>query len=733
MTVSGTHEDGFEPANERYLAASLVWLRLLLMRAAATTQPGSPPAPVAAVATTGPIDPATHHRHTPPARWPWRRRRTAAPEPATPGTPGTSTAGAPQTPRKALPQLAGVTDEEIAAAADERAAAAVAGVRPALVELAERLSLSAFERDVLLLCVAIELDTSIAGLCARAQGAGLDYPTFALALSVLPEPTWDALSPMRGLRQGRLIEVRQASGEALTASPLQADERAVNYVKGLNVLDERIDRLVTHLAPPAPHVPFPPSQAALVAEIVRQWHEGSPDAPLPVVQLLGPDARLKQELAARAVAELGRGLLRVTASTLPTDGDELEALARVWQRESQLLPIALYLDAEESEPATDADRALRRLLARSDGVLLLGTRDLRQDIDRPAFAVDVTRPTRAEQREVWTQSLGAPATTDTVDALAGQFDLAPSVIAELSARALADDDPDTLRARLWTACVASSRSRLDALAQRLEPRAHWKDLVLPPDELALLHEIAAQVGQRSRVYEDWGFADQMTRGLGISVLFAGPSGTGKTLAAEVLANELGLGLYRIDLSAVVSKYIGETEKNLRRMFDAAEEGAAVLFFDEADALFGKRSEVKDSHDRYANIEINYLLQRMEGYRGLAILATNMKRSLDQAFMRRLRFIIDFPFPALAQRRELWSAIFPPDTPTEELELDRLARLPATGGMVRNIALNAAFAAADSGQPVTMPIVLNAARTEFRKLELPVPEREFASPAPKAAP
>jgi hypothetical protein len=728
LTVTGTHEEDFEGANERYLSASLAWLRLLLVRAGAETPPGQPPAPAAPVAATGPIDPATHHTHKRPVHWPWQQRRAArAPHAAV-------TVPAPLTSPKALPQLTGVTDEEIAVAADERAAAADGGVTPALVDLAERLSLSAFERDVLLLCVAIELDTSVAGLCARAQGApGLSYPTFALALSVLPEPTWDALSPQRGLRHWRLVEVRQATGEALTASPLQADERTVNYVKGLNALDERLDRLVVHVSPPAEHVTFPPSQVALVEQIVEQWRDAPPESPLPVTQLLGPDARLKQELAARAVSQLGRGLLRLPASVLPSDGDELDTLARLWQRESQLLPIALYVDAEESEPGAGADHAVRRLLARSDGVVLLGTRDLRQDVDRPTFAVDVERPTRAEQRDAWARALGPDAPAGTVDALAGQFELAPSVIAELSARALAGGDPDTLRTRLWTACVASSRARLDALAQRLVPRARWRDLVLPAEELALLHEIAAQVGQRSRVYEDWGFAENMSRGLGISVLFAGPSGTGKTLAAEVLANELGLSLYRIDLSAVVSKYIGETEKNLRRMFDAAEEGAAVLFFDEADALFGKRSEVKDSHDRYANIEINYLLQRMEAYRGLAILATNMKRALDQAFMRRLRFIIDFPFPALEQRRELWASIFPAGTPTEDLELDRLARLPATGGMVRNIALNAAFTAADSGQPVTMPIVLGAARTEFRKLELPIPNREFTVPSAKAAP
>jgi hypothetical protein len=731
VTVAATHDEQFAQVNERYLAASLAWLRLLLVRAGDAAQPGATSAVATPVTATEPIDPAAHDRPRRPMRWPWSHHRLEPPGPA----PAPVVVATAEPAPIQLLQRTAVTDEEIAAAADERAAAAAdASVTPALVDLAERLSLSPFERDVLLLCVAIELDTSIAGLCARAQGAaGLSYPTFALTLSVLPEPTWDALSPQRGLRHWRLIEIRQTAGEALTASPLQADERTVNYVKGLNLLDERLDRLISHVPPPAEHVAFPPSQAALVEQVVEQWSAAAPDSPLPVAQLLGPDARLKRELAARAVSRLGRGLLSLTASMLPSDGGELETLARLWQRESQLLPIALYVDAEEPEAAAGADQAVRRLLARSDGVVLLGTRDLRQDVDRPTFAVDVARPTRAEQRDAWTQALGDAAPAGAVDALAGQFDLAPSAIAEIAARAGAVGDPATLRARLWTGCVASSRARLEALAQRLEPRAQWSDLVLPPAELALLHEIAAQVGQRSRVYEDWGFAEHMSRGLGISVLFAGPSGTGKTLAAEVLANELGLGLYRIDLSAVVSKYIGETEKNLRRMFDAAEEGAAVLFFDEADALFGKRSEVKDSHDRYANIEINYLLQRMEGYRGLAILATNMKRSLDQAFMRRLRFVIDFPFPALAQRRDLWAAVFPASTPTQDLELDRLAQLPATGGMVRNIALNAAFAAADAGEPVTMPIVLAAARTEFRKLELPIPEREFTVAVAKAAP
>jgi SpoVK/Ycf46/Vps4 family AAA+-type ATPase len=260
----------------------------------------------------------------------------------------------------------------------------------------------------------------------------------------------------------------------------------------------------------------------------------------------------------------------------------------------------------------------------------------------------------------------------------------------------------------------------------------WDDLVLPEHEQSVLRQVADQVAHRSRVYEGWGFGEKMSRGLGISVLFAGESGTGKTMAAEVVANHLRLNLYRIDLSAVVSKYIGETEKNLRRLFDAAEDGCAILFFDEADALFGKRSEVKDSHDRYANIEINYLLQRMEAYRGLAILATNMKSALDQAFLRRLRFVINFPFPAVAQRKAIWQKAFPAALPKDALDFDRLARLNMTGGNIHNVALNAAFLAARAGLPLGMPHILEAARSEFRKLDRPINEMDFRWQAAQAA-
>jgi SpoVK/Ycf46/Vps4 family AAA+-type ATPase len=283
--------------------------------------------------------------------------------------------------------------------------------------------------------------------------------------------------------------------------------------------------------------------------------------------------------------------------------------------------------------------------------------------------------------------------------------------------------PAERSAAVWSAAREASRGGLDGLAQRIPSRVGFADLVLPPAQLASLHEIARQLRQRERVYRDWGFGDKHSRGQGLTALFAGESGTGKTLAAEAIANEVELDLYRIDLATVVSKYIGETEKNLKRLFDIAESSGAVLLFDEADALFGKRSEVKDSHDRYANIEVAYLLQRVETYRGLAILTTNMKSALDRAFLRRIRFIVNFPFPDMAARERIWRMQFPPRAPLGAVDLRALSRLNVAGGNIRNIALNAAFRAADAGAAIDQAALLAAARAEFAKLE-----RSFNDPA-----
>jgi hypothetical protein len=625
------------------------------------------------------------------------------------------------------------------AAASMKAAASTMQPPPALVLLTQRLGLSQFEQQILLLCVGVELDGGIAALCAGChQDRTRAYPTFALALSLFDSPSWDAVSPERPLRYWRLIEINQPGGQPLTTSALRADERIVNYVKGLNYLDDRLAPMLSPLDVPSTSPELPPSHRQSVDTVVDRFKQVEKGQSLPLVQLLGSDTATKQLLASEVASALHLNLHRLSAGNLPAQAGDLETMVRLWQRESLLLPLALYVDAAEavttegSLPGTNS--AINRLLERIEGVVFLDTREVWPTMGKPVLHVDAAKPTSAEQQVAWRQSLG-PQAGESSALLAGQFNLSLTAIQRIAAEVLSRDSaaaPQSSFDRLWRACLAGTRPRLDALAQRLEPKVTWDDLVLPETEQTALQQIADQVAQRTRVYETWGFAEKMSRGMGISVLFAGESGTGKTMAAEVIANHLRLNLYRIDLSAVVSKYIGETEKNLRRLFDAAEDGSAILFFDEADALFGKRSEVKDSHDRYANIEINYLLQRMEAYRGLAILATNMKSALDQAFLRRLRFVVNFPFPAVAQRKAIWQKVFPPGLPKEALDFDRLARLNMTGGNIHNIALNAAFLAARAGSPVGMPLVLEAARAEFRKLDRPINETDFRWQAPKSA-
>jgi SpoVK/Ycf46/Vps4 family AAA+-type ATPase len=369
--------------------------------------------------------------------------------------------------------------------------------------------------------------------------------------------------------------------------------------------------------------------------------------------------------------------------------------------------------------------AVKRIVESGADVAFLDSREPWPDLIRDSINLAATKPMAPEQHAAWLQVLG-PAGSDVAARLAGQFnlDIASIVAIAADARAGAADNDAALPEALWTGCVDRTRPALDRLAQPIVPKATWDDLELAAPEKTLLRQIAAQAGLRSAVYDDWGFRARMNRGLGIAALFAGESGCGKTMAAEVIANALNLALYRIDLSAVVNKYIGETEKNLCRLFDAAEAGGAILFFDEADALFGKRGEVSSSHDRYANIEVDYLLQRVESYSGLAILATNKKSDVDGAFMRRMRFIVTFSFPALAERQAIWRKVFPPQVPVSGVDFARLAKLNLTGASIHNIALNAAFLAAEAGTAVTMPLLLDAARGELRKLDKPVNENDF---------
>jgi hypothetical protein len=346
-------------------------------------------------------------------------------------------------------------------------------------------------------------------------------------------------------------------------------------------------------------------------------------------------------------------------------------------------------------------------------------------VRRQTLYLDVDRPLPREQADAWRRELGdlASRVDGAMDRLVAQFSLPSAGIARIARRVSARPGSSPLQT-LWEHCRVEARPKMEGHARRIASRAGWGDLVLPEFQMQLLRDMAAHVRARFRVHDAWGFAGRSTRGLSITALFAGPSGAGKTLAAEVLAKELGLDLFRIDLSQVVSKYIGESEKNLRRVFDAAEEGGAILLFDEADALFGKRSDVKDSHDRYANIEVSYLLQRMEEYNGLAILTSNLKDALDPAFLRRIRFSVHFPFPSSDQRAQIWRRVFPEETPRAELCYEKLARLNIAGGNIRNIAVYASFLAADAGDPVSMSHLLRAARVEFAKLERQLPETDI---------
>jgi len=602
---------------------------------------------------------------------------------------------------------------------------------PALAIIKRRFGLSVFEQDVLMLCTAMELDTTIPGLCARAQDdAGKPFPTFALAMSLFNDPTWDAISGQRPLRYWRLIEINRLMNQPLITSPLRGDERIINFIKGLNYIDERIAKVSAPFNTVG-EIALPPSQLELAKKITDHIQMLPNRQYATAIQLVGADALSKQLIAQKVAASMDINLVNLPVELLPSQPSDLEEFARLWQRETSLLPIAAYIDTQQADLLIKTEHgshaagfSLQRLLSLSRGIFFLGTREIRSDIHATSFIVDVKKPTPVEQQQEWT-SLLAERTNGSPSLLSGQFNLNITTIRDIVNKVgFEGKQPQEVHLELWKGCLAQTSPELDVLVQKLDLKSTWDDIVLPENSLKLLKQIANQVKFRSQVYDTWGFRKKMNRGLGINALFVGESGTGKTMAAEVIANELHLHLYRIDLSGVVSKYIGETEKNLRRVFDAAEDGGAILFFDEADALFGKRSEVKDSHDRYANIEINYLLQRMETYNGLAILATNKKSALDEAFTRRLRFIVQFPFPGIKERRVIAQKIFPAGVPTSGLDYDRLAALNLTGGSFHNIAINAAFNAAEKGSPVTMPFVLSAAKAEFQKIERPIKEADF---------
>lgn len=594
----------------------------------------------------------------------------------------------------------------------------------ALETLCTVFSLSPFERSILLLCAGVELDSELAQLCTIAQErTQISAPTFSLALTLFSASYWFAFSPVAPLRFWRMIEMEK-DHQPLLFSSLRLDERILHYLAGLSYLDRRLANLFQPLTVSAS---LASSHRAIADEIVATWVAAEGNS-LPRIELYGTATASKRSITALIGSLTGQRAFLLQAAGLPAGAVELEEMLHLWEREVLLDGGILLLDCQGIDQGHAANDAITRVIEACAGALILASRDLRTWSRSALLTFEVRKPTSDEQLAIWQTVLGQQTVVpiNQLRTVVAHFSLDQTAIHAISASVqgrLALSEQAQLPASseqtgtmLWEACRDQARPELGNLAQRVAATATWEDLALPEMQCNLLRMIAMHVRQREQVYETWGFASQTARGMGISALFIGGSGTGKTLAAEVLAHELHLDLYQIDLSTVVSKYIGETEKHLQRIFDVAEEGSALLLFDEADALLGKRSEVKDSHDRYANIEISYLLQRMETYRGLVLLTTNMKDALDTAFMRRIRFIVQFPFPDAARRAAIWQRVFPLAAPVAKLDIARLAQLNMSGGNIRNIALNAAFIAADAGEPVRMHHIFHAARHEYAKLE-----------------
>ena len=653
------------------------------------------------------------------------------------------------------PEVAAALEQLAATIAERKAESARQGVTLRLDELARRFRLSPLEVDILLIALAAEIDLRYEKLFAYLQddvtrkrpsvdlALNLLCPTFAEKLAARARFT--SRAPLLRHRLVHLFEDPSRPHPPLLARSFQAEERVVGFLFGQDEPDERL-RPYLHATAPAARLDdllLPAEVKGRLLSLVaggRDPHEGGLAT---VLYLQGPYGVGKETTAAAVCHELGRGLLTVDlAPLLAGEDDSFDTVLALAEREAVLRDAALcwrrfdllLADGQEARRA----RFLARLEARPGLVFLTG-----EIAWEPADALlgavfvrlELPPPDSGERLALWSRALGDAAPAVGLAALAARFRLTGGQIRDAAATALnlargrapLGGGPGVLTlADLETACRLQSNTRLASLAQKVVPRYRLSDIVLPPDRLDVLREILNAVRYRARVYEDWGFGRRLSLGKGLNVLFAGPSGTGKTMSAEVLAAELGLDLYKIDLSTVVSKYIGETEKNLARIFAEGETANAILFFDEADALFGKRSEVRDSHDRYANLEISYLLQRMEQYEGVVILATNLRKNMDDAFVRRMHFTVEFPLPGAADRRRIWSGLWPAEAPrSAEIDLDLLAqRFEIADGNIRNIVLAASFLAAADGGTVTMGHLLRATQREYQKMGTVVRAGEF---------
>jgi hypothetical protein len=599
-----------------------------------------------------------------------------------------------------------ISDEQALALADDLGAQAGDGT---LTAAAERLGLDPLDVAVLAVCAAPELHPRYGRLYAYLQDdVTRRLPSPRLVSKLLSAPGVDPADVLAcfapDARLSRVGAIRLIVGDPaipLADRPIKLADRLAAFLLAAG------DGLLESCAPvPIRRVARPhdiTGRAEASEELVRALRARTR---LPLL-VCGPDAPALVAAAAQAP------LVLLDVRELATS----EALADA-SLASALEHALLCFDGLENLTPAERLHLFERIAARPERSILIGrtASDGQALGDHTVVVVEVPPPSFAERRDAWHAHTGSDAAGD----VAAKFRLsieqirAAAEVSRIAAHAGGRAVPEA--ADLDFGARHASSSRLGDLAARLAPAYSWDDLVVPDRQRELLHSISAHLRHRDRVLSEWGYERTVARTQGLKVLFAGESGTGKTMAAQVLGAQLGLELFRVDLATVVSKYIGETEKNLERIFTAADGSNAILFFDEADALFGKRSEVSDSHDRYANIEVAYLLQRMEGYPGAVILATNFKRNIDDAFVRRLDFVVDFPFPEAEDRKRIWRLVLPEQAPVaEDADLDFLAtQFKLSGGAIRNCSLAAAFRAADADESISMRHLVQAVAQEYAK-------------------
>jgi hypothetical protein len=551
------------------------------------------------------------------------------------------------------------------------------------------------------------------------------------------------LGSLAPLRHYRIVEVADDAGTSPWFSrPLRIDERIVSFLLDDRSVDGRIGAYVSWLDSDPDAIYLTRSQRAELAKLIEpaiRWMSAGPVRQKPVMYLYGGRNTGAEAMVRESARRLGLPVLAIDAELLCEPSLDFDQMVFLLFREGLLSQAALFL--QNVDRALDQDlgglryRALVRHVAEMGGIVFLsGERSWRWPLPPEPI---VLRPVELrpggfiEQLETWRALVGTEIADADLHRLMSRHPLAPGAItaAWRLARTLAGlggaGQPVAIE-HLEEACRAQARAPASGLARRIEPKHGWEDIVLPAVQLEQLRAVCSQAKHLATVYGAWGFERKLSLGKGLNALFSGPPGTGKTMAAEVIAADLQVEILKIDLSQIVSKYIGETEKNLRQLFEQAAAAHAILFFDEADALLGKRSEVKDAHDRYANTEVAYLLQKMEEYEGITILATNLRQNMDEAFTRRMRFIVEFPFPEEDDRLRIWQGVWPKEVPlAKDVDLPQLARqFRLSGGGIRNIALAAAFLAAEHDQPVTMGHLMHATKRELQKMGRLINENEY---------